>query len=160
VPKTVSVYGTGASLLPGVPESGSISRRYCAPGDLLMDPTIILTSLLPLIIDGVKSAIGHFTGNKPAITNADDYAKVTDSDIKKLEALAKLDSPNGDTSKWVNNLKSLQRITVVYLVLFAWITGTFIISMPDDRYKLLSDLAGAVFFYLFGDRVNFYAQKR
>lgn len=124
-----------------------------------MDPTIILTSLIPLVIDGVKSAIGHFTGNKPTIVNADDYSKVVDADIRKLDALAKLDSTTGPTSVWVNNLKSLQRITVVYLVLFAWIAGTFIIVLPDDRYKLVSDLAGAIFFYLFGDRVNFYSKK-
>lgn len=125
-----------------------------------MDPTLILTSLIPLLIDGVKSAIGHFTGNKPAVVNAEDYSKVVDADIRKLEALAKLDSTSGPTSTWVDNLKSLQRIMVVYLVLFAWITGTFIITLPDDRYKLLSDLAGAIFFYLFGDRVNFYAKKK
>ena len=123
-----------------------------------MDPTLILTSLLPLVIDGVKSAISHFTGGKPAVVSAEDYAKITDADIRKLEALAKLDAPGGPTSVWLNNLKSLQRIAVVYLVLLAWMAGTFIVVMPDDRYKLLSDLAGAIFFYLFGDRINMYAK--
>jgi hypothetical protein len=124
-----------------------------------MDPTIIFTSLLPLVIDGVKSAIGHFTGNKPAVISPEDYGKVIDADIRKLEALSKLDNTIGTTSVWVNNLKSLQRIIVVYLVVISWVIGTFVVTLPDDRYLLLSNLAGSIFFFLFGDRVNFYAKK-
>ena len=59
-----------------------------------MDPTIIFTSLIPLIIDGVKTAIGHFTDNKPAVVNAEDYSKVVDADIRKLDALYKIGQYN------------------------------------------------------------------
>ena len=124
-----------------------------------MDPMIILTAIIPMLTDVVKSVIGKFTGNVPAISNAEDYSKVVDADVRKLEALAKMDSPNGQTSVWVNNLKVLQRVTVVYITITAWIVATFLVTMPDPRYKLISDLAGSIFFYLFGDRTNFYLKQ-
>lgn len=123
-----------------------------------MDPLLVLTAFIPVITDVFKTVISRFTSNTPKIVSADDYAKVNDADIKKLEILAKLDSA-GDTSKWVNNLKSLQRIVVVYLTVGAWIVATFFVNIDPDRYKLISDLAGAIFFFLFGDRVNLYAQR-
>lgn len=124
-----------------------------------MDPTIIFTSLIPLIIDGVKSIVGKYTGDKPAILSATDYSTVVDADIKKLQALASLDNPNGQTYTWVNSAKVLQRIVVVYATIGAWITATFFVSVPTDRYQLVSNLAGSIFFFLFGDRVNFYLKK-
>lgn len=124
-----------------------------------MDPMIILTAIIPMLTDVVKSVIGKFTGNVPAISNAEDYSRVVDADVRKLEALAKMDSPNGQTSVWVNNLKVLQRVTVVYITITAWIVATFLVTMPDPRYKLISDLAGSIFFYLFGDRTNFYLKQ-
>ena len=125
-----------------------------------MDPTIILTAFIPVLTDVVKSVISKFTGNNPPIANADDYSKIVDADIRKLEALAKMDSPNGPTSVWVNDAKVLQRIVVVYMTVGAWITATFIISMPPETYKLISNMAGSIFFYLFGDRTNFYLKNR
>lgn len=124
-----------------------------------MEPTIVLTALLPVLTDVVKSVVSRFTGNKPVVTSADDYSKVVSADIQKLEALAKLESPNGQTSRWVNDAKVLQRITVVYAVLASWIVATFIIDVSPDKYTLIANLAGSIFFYLFGDRVNFYARS-
>lgn len=124
-----------------------------------MDPTLILTAFIPIITDAVKSVIAKFSGNTPKIVNADDYSKVVDADIKKLEALAKLDTPEGATSLWVNNLKSLQRIIVVYTTIGTWTVATFVIDMSPDKYKLISDLCTSIFFFLFGDRVNFYIRK-
>lgn len=126
-----------------------------------MDPlllTTVLSALLPATIDGIKTFVGSKTGNKPAILTADDYSKVVDADIRKLEIISKLDSPGGDTSKWVNNLRSIQRPTVVALVLIAWLYGVFF-NVPDGIFQIVSQLASTVFFYLFGDRTNLYIKK-
>lgn len=124
-----------------------------------MEPLTILTAFAPIVIEGVKGLIARFTGNTPAITTPADYAAVVDADIRKLQALASLDMSSGQTSPWVNNLKSLQRIIVVYATIGSWIAATFFVVLPDDRYKLVSSLASAIFFFLFGDRVNFYMKK-
>lgn len=125
-----------------------------------MDVLTILTAFIPIATEGLKSLVARFTGNTPAITTPDDYAKVVDADIRKLQALAQLDHDSGATSLWVNNLKSLQRIVVVYATIGSWVVATFVVNFPDDRYKLVSSLASSIFFFLFGDRVNFYLKKK
>lgn len=124
-----------------------------------MEPITILTAFIPIITDVIKSAIGKFTGNAPPIASAEDYAKINDADIKKLEVLYKLDEGQGTVSTWVNNLKVLQRVVVVYITIVTWMLATFVVTLPDDRYKLVSELTTSIFFFLFGDRVNFYLGK-
>lgn len=126
-----------------------------------MDPLLLttaLSALLPAAVDGIKSFIGSKTGNKPAVLTAEDYSKVVDADIRKLEVLSKLDSPGGETSKWANNLRSVQRPAVVMLVLLAWLYGA-VFGLPGDVFQTVSQLASTVFFYLFGDRTNLYLKK-
>lgn len=127
-----------------------------------MDPlllTTVFTSLLPVAVDGIKTLIGRKTGDKPAVLTADDYAKVTDVDVRKLQALAELDKPQGSSYPWVEAVRSLQRPVVVSLVMVSWLYGV-IFPMPPDKFLLVSQLASSVFFFLFGERVSFYVQQR
>lgn len=123
-----------------------------------MEPLTILAALVPSAIDGIKALIGKFTGNKPTIVNSDDYEKVTAADVSKLNALAALDSPAGNVSVWVNNVRAMQRPPVVYAVTLAWLIGAFGF-MPEQNFVMVSNIAATVFFYLFGDRTNLYFKR-
>lgn len=116
-----------------------------------MDPLTLLTVFAPVVMDGAKALIGKWTDNKPAITSAEDYLKIQDADIRKLEAIAKLDAPSGETYKWVSAIRSMQRPVVVMVVLLVWVFAIFFVT-DAERLNLVSNLASAVFFYLFGER--------
>ena len=121
-----------------------------------MDPLLlstVLTSLLPAAVDGIKSIVSRKTGDKPAVLTADDYSKIADVDIRKLQALAALDKPAGPTYPWVEAVRSLQRPVVVVAALSAWLYGA-VFGMDPGKFATVSQLASAVFFFLFGERVN------
>jgi len=125
-----------------------------------MDPLTIFAALIPAGIDMLKSLVAKKTGNVPAVTTAKDYAEVIDADVRKLEALAKLDTPTGPVSAWVNNVRSMQRPAAIAAVLVVWLAGAVgLADMGPERFTLVSNLAASVFFFLFGDRVNFHIKK-
>lgn len=127
-----------------------------------MDPillTTVLTSLIPAAVDGVKAWVSKKTDNKPAVLTADDYAKIADVDIRRLEALDKLDDPNGEVYPWVASVRAMQRPFVVAAVLVAWL-GCVFLGCSEEKFILISQLASAVFFYLFGERTNMYIKGR
>ncbi len=126
-----------------------------------MEPITVLTALLPTVIDGVKAFVSRKTGGAPAVVSADDYAKVIDADVRRLQALASLDQAAGPTSTWVANVRHMQRPTAGAVVLLSWCLGAMaLVDMDAARFELVSNLASSVFFYLFGERTNMYLRKR
>lgn len=117
----------------------------------MIDPLTILTVFAPLVMDVAKAGIAKFTGNKPPITSVEDYLKTQDSDVKKLEALAKMDLPSGETYKWVVAARTLQRPIVVYTTLATWTFGV-VFGLPIATMEMVANLASSIFFYLFGER--------
>ena len=117
-----------------------------------MDPITLLTMFAPLVVSGGKALISRITGGTPAITTPEDYAKILSADVAKLEALAKLDATAEAGYPWVAAVRALQRPAVVAAVLSAWVFGV-LVDMDTARLELVSNLASAVFFYLFGERV-------
>lgn len=119
----------------------------------------ILAAFLPLIIDAVKTGIAKWRGTEtPAATSAEEYAQIVDADIRRLEALAKLDAV-GPTSQWVADIRALQRPAVVAAVGLTWVYGAALATMLPEKFLVVSQMAGAVFFYLFGERVSLYIQR-
>lgn len=123
-----------------------------------MEPLTILAALAPAAIDGIKAIIAKFTGNKPTITSAEDYAKVLDAEIRKLEALARMDAPAGEVSRWVNNVRAMQRPTFVGIIMLAWAVGA-LGTMAEDKFLMVANLASAAAFYLLGDRTMLYFRR-
>ena len=125
-----------------------------------MDPITILSAFLPVITDGIRGVIGKFTGGAGAKPqNVDEAIKLVDADIRRLEALSKLDSV-GDTAPWVNNVRALQRPVVGAIVLLAWLLVIASPSVSDSAMQLVSNLASSVIFDLFGDRTYLYLKRK
>jgi hypothetical protein len=123
-----------------------------------MDPITILTAFIPVIQHGIKAAINKFTdgaGVKPA--TVDDAVKLADIDIRRLEAIARLDEVQG-ASQWVQNIRGLQRPIAVGIVLLMYV-ATLSPQVPEDVHTNIANLATAVIFYLFGDRTYLYIKK-
>lgn len=125
-----------------------------------MEPLTIFAALIPPVIDAVKSIVAKKTDGRPPVANAAEYAQLVEADIKRLQAIAELDKPAGPVSQWVNNVRAMQRPPVVFMVLGAWVLcAVGIVATLPENFKLVSDMAGAIFFYLFGDRVNAHWKK-
>ena len=119
--------------------------------------TTLLPALVPAAVDGVRGLANKLLGGdqmKPA--NFEDYVKLEELGIKKLEALAKLDAPAGNISVWVANLRASCRYIMGYIIIIAYfvlrlLEGYGYIEAGSSQEA--GQLAQVVFGFLFGDRM-------
>lgn len=120
-----------------------------------MDPLTILAALGPLAVDLGKSLIGRFIQTdtyKPV--NVDEYVKMRQLDLDMFKAMNDAGGTN-PSYPWVEAAVRLMRPTVGVIVLGTW-AYLKINNIPSES---VDNFAGAVGFYLFGDRTLFYARK-
>jgi hypothetical protein len=125
----------------------------------MIDPvsiTTILSSLLPSIGYAFKRIVDYKTGGRKPSNSSEEVAS-READVKLLEAIAKLDAAEG-ASKWVVNVRAMQRPLVVFVVLINWTLMTLgIVPVDLQMYVIVANLASSVMFYLFGDRTLMYS---
>lgn len=122
---------------------------------------LILPALIPVFSDGVRSLIAKLTGIGGAEPKTvDESIRMNDSQTKRLQALAALDNPAGDVSKWVADFRALHRYILADMILVA----TFVyIFLPDRNMEIanfLLNLSASVFGFFFGDRVYLHLKER
>ena len=127
-----------------------------------MDPLTILTAFIPMLTDGARGLVNKWTGGagaKPA--NTEEAINLIDADIRKMEAIAKLDAVQGNVSMWVNNIRALQRPLAAAIVLISWgiVLGVYGDADIGTSINIVSNLASSVIFYLFGDRTYMHFKK-
>jgi len=112
---------------------------------------LVLPALLPVFADGIRGVVGMFTKGKGATPqNVDEAIKLMDAEVNRLKALAELDKPADNISRWVADLRASARYIAVYLI-FA---GTILAVVTNSpQVDVLLQLSGSAFFFLFGDRV-------
>jgi len=119
-----------------------------------MDPLTILAALGPLAVDLGKSLISRFLAPdvfKPA--NIGEWLQMRQQDLTMFTAM---NASGGQPSyPWVEAVVRLQRPAVGVVVLGVWAYSQTA-GVPSDA---INNFAGAVGFYLFGDRTLFYAKK-
>lgn len=115
---------------------------------------LILPALLPSVIDAAKSLFGGL-GRKIGGLSVDDEIKLDQSQIARLEALAKLDAPTGTPSLWVVNLRASFRYVAAGLSI---LTGGYLALMSGSDpgiVDLATQLISAPFAFIFGERLYF-----
>lgn len=120
-----------------------------------MDPLTILAALGPLAVDLGKSLIGRFIQTdsyKPV--NVDEYVKMRQLDLDMFKAMNDAGGTN-PSYPWVEAAVRLMRPAVGVIVLGTW----SYMKLNDIDSESVDNFAGAVGFYLFGDRTLFYARK-
>jgi hypothetical protein len=126
-----------------------------------MDPVTILTAFIPVIQKGLSAIInkklGDRDGAKPA--TIEETVKLGELEIRKLEALASIDSVSG-TSKWVSDVRGIQRPVAVALILLTYVTCVLNPNTVQATMDLAANLASSAMFYLFGDRTLMYISTR
>lgn len=120
-----------------------------------MDPLTILAALGPLAVDLGKSLIGRFIQTdtyKPV--NVDEYVKMRQLDLEMFKAMNDAGGTN-PSYPWVEAAVRLMRPAVGVIVLGTWAY----LKINNIDSESVDNFAGAVGFYLFGDRTLFYARK-
>ena len=121
----------------------------------MMDPLTILAALGPLAVDLGKSLIGRFIQTdtyKPV--NVDEYVKMRQLDLDMFKAMNDAGGTN-PSYPWVEAAVRLMRPAVGVIVLGTW----SYMKLNGIDSESVDNFAGAVGFYLFGDRTLFYARK-
>ena len=111
----------------------------------------IISALVPVGIDGIKSLIGMFTGGVKPL-NVDDQIKLDQNEIAKLEAIAKLDNPYGQPSQWVVDLRASSRYLGALFVIVVGI-GTLFLPVAPEIQRIGIEAANIAFGFLFGTRI-------
>jgi hypothetical protein len=120
-----------------------------------MDPLTAVTALGPLVVDLGKGLIQRFVAPselKPM--NVEEYAKLKEVDLQMFKAMNETTSGSG--YPWAETVVKMQRPAVAFCVLTVWAWSV----VSGNRNESVDNFAGAVFFYLFGDRTLTALKKR
>lgn len=120
-----------------------------------MDPFIALSALGPLLIDMGKAAIGKWMGGDFKPASVEDWVTMQRQDVERFKALNEAGGAN-TSYPWVEAIVRLQRPLVAAVALGVW-GYSHAVGMPSPAVE---NFAGAVGFYLFGDRTLFYIRGK
>jgi hypothetical protein len=120
----------------------------------------ILAAFVPQILDIVKQGAGAAV-NKYVGLSVDEQIKLHASEVSKMQALAALDNPFGEPSRWVVDLRGSFRYIAAFISIFSGVAigwATFSLELdPASRalmFSLASDLIGIPFGFIFGERMR------
>ena len=121
----------------------------------MFDPLSVLAAIIPTLKYAFTRIVDYKTGG-PKPSNAQEAVALGDLEIRRLEAISKLDDSEG-ASPWVVNIRAMQRPLVVFLVLLTWV---YVVLNNQVAVNTVCELASLVFFYLFGERTSMAIMKR
>jgi len=111
----------------------------------------IIGALVPVGVEGIKQLITNWTGGvKP--TTIEDQIKLDQSEIARIEALAKLDNPGGTPSQWVIDLRASSRYLGALVVICVGLS-TLYFSTTESIQRIGIEAANIAFGFLFGARI-------
>lgn len=111
----------------------------------------ILGALVPIGVEGIKQVFTRFVGGvKP--TTVDEQIKLDEAEVRRLEAVAKLDTPIGQPSQWVVDLRASARYIGALLVIAVGVS-TLYVSVDAAIQALALEAANIAFGFLFGSRI-------
>jgi len=111
----------------------------------------IVGALVPIGVEGIKQAITRFAGGvKP--TTVDEQIKLDEAEVRRLEAIAKLDTPIGQPSQWVVDLRASARYIGALLVMGVGVS-TLYVGVDATIQALALEAANIAFGFLFGSRI-------
>jgi hypothetical protein len=111
----------------------------------------LIGALIPVGIDGVKQLFTRFAGGVKPTTIAEQL-QLEEADIKRIEALAKLDNPYGTPSQWVVDLRASSRY-IGALAVIAIGLSTLYLTIDPFVQRIGLEAANIAFGFLFGSRI-------
>lgn len=114
-----------------------------------MIETAIISALLPAGVEAVKTLFGGIS-RKVGGLSVDDEIKLSDANVKRIEALANLDNPHGTPSQWVVDLRGSFR----YIACGVIVAGGFgVAAFVPAVAPLGIEAAISASSFIFGERM-------
>jgi hypothetical protein len=121
---------------------------------------LILPALVPAFTDGVRGIFAKFTGGAGGQPqNMQERIQLIQAETEKLKALAALDTPSGEPSKWIVDLRACYRYVIITTILIATI---FVVYSPGIQLGIVSvflDMTGACMSFIIGERMYLSIKK-
>lgn len=111
----------------------------------------LLSALVPVGVEGAKQIINKVTGG-PKPTTIAEQVQLDQSEVAKLEALAKLDNPYGTPSQWVIDLRASARYVAAGAVILGG-GATMFLDVDMAVKALAMEGVSVAFGFLFGTRI-------
>ncbi len=117
--------------------------------------SLILPALVPAFADGARGLIAKFTGGAGGQPqNIKERIELMKAESEKLQALAALDTPTGEPSKWIINLRASFRYIIISSIM---IFTAIIVFNPDivgaTVVAVFLDMTGACMSFVIGERM-------
>ena len=112
-----------------------------------------MPALLPAFADAVRGLVGRFTGaagSRPQ--NVAEAIQLMHAEAAKLQALAALDAPAANISRWVANLRASFRYLAVGAIIASTLAAVFV-GVDAAALAVLIDLSGACMSFIIGERM-------
>lgn len=121
-----------------------------------VDPVTLFAILGPLLVEGGKAAISRWIAPKDfKPSSIADYSEMRRLELELFKAMNEAGG-NNPSYLWVEAVVRLMRPGVAIAVIGTW--AAVHLSGAGDA-SAIDNFAGAVGFYLFGDRTLFYARR-
>jgi hypothetical protein len=117
--------------------------------------SLILPALVPAFADGARGLIAKFTGGAGGQPqNIKERIELMQAESAKLQALAALDNPTGEPSKWIIDLRASFRYIIISAIM---IFTAIIVFNPDvvgaTVVAVFLDMTGACMSFVIGERM-------
>lgn len=115
---------------------------------------LLLSTLLPAGVDLIKNLFGSL-GRKFIGLSVDDQLKLDDAQLKRLEALAKLENPYGSPAQWVVDLRASYRYIAATILVFCGLVlaGYGAYTVQPEIISTGLETASMPFGFIFGERM-------
>jgi len=121
---------------------------------------LILPALVPAFADGARGIFAKFTGGAGGQPqNMQERIQLIQAETEKLKALATLDTPSGEPSKWIVDLRACYRYVIITIILIATL---FVVYSPSVQLGIVSvflDMTGACMSFIIGERMYLSIKK-
>lgn len=115
--------------------------------------SLLLPALVPVASDAIRGIVGKWTGGAGAQPqNVAEAIQLMQAETERLKAVAELDKPSENISKWVADLRGSFRYIAASLIILAAIASLYT-PMPPEYVGLVWDAAGSVWAFIFGERL-------
>lgn len=121
----------------------------------------LLPAFIPVLSDGVRAVFSRLTGGAGANpANVQEAIALMAAETERLKAVAELDRPTGEISRWVADLRAAFRYVAAGIIILGGVAGTLCVvflAVPEPIRQFVQayneGMVMPVFSFLFGQRM-------
>jgi hypothetical protein len=122
--------------------------------------SLIFPALMPALTDGLRGIFAKVTGGAGGTPqNVNERIQLMQAETARLQALADIDKPSGEPSRWVTDMRSSFRYIAILIIWLATIGAVFTPDIAQPITLMMLDLSGACMSFVIGERMYLSLKK-